>query len=119
MGDVFPPIPNDVTFFGIGQWMKTRFPFCLFGEIRTELTAKQLESQATNPWEGARLKMPFTVEAVTQWVADRYRDLYQGGAERRSARRSSLCSSRWYEYLRWLEVIDRLDLPDIPPPNSR
>jgi hypothetical protein len=119
-GDVFPPIPKDVTFFGLGRWMKTRFPF-LFGEIRTKLTAKQLESQApTNLWEGIRLKMPFTVEAVTQWVADRYRDQYQGRAKAAvSSPIFSLLQSLRYEYpTRWLHVIERLDLPDIPPPQS-
>ena len=59
--------------------MKTRFPF-LFGEIRLKnLTAKQLESmRPTNEWEGTRLKSPFTVKAVTEWVVQRYRDQHFG-----------------------------------------
>jgi hypothetical protein len=120
LGNIFPPTPEDVTFFGLGRWMKTRFPF-LFGEIRTKLTAKQLESQApTSHWEGVRMKMPFTVEAVTDWVADRYRDQYFGRAKAAiSSPIFSLLQSLRYEYpTRWLEVIDRLDLPDIPPPQN-
>jgi hypothetical protein len=30
---------SDISFFGLGRWMKTRFPF-LFGEIRVDATAK-------------------------------------------------------------------------------
>ena len=66
------PTADDVTFFGLGRWMKNRFPF-LFGEVRLkEATAKEVLSyEPTQKWEGERIPLPFTVEAVTQWCADR------------------------------------------------
>lgn len=119
IGNIYPLTKNEITFFGLGRWMKTRFPF-LFGEIRLKnMTAKQLESmRPTNEWEGIRLKLPFTVEAVTDWVIDRYRDQYFG-RERWpiSSPIFSLLQSLLYAYPdRWTEVIDRLDLPEISVP---
>ncbi len=108
------PTADDVTFFGLGRWMKTRYPF-LFGEIRVNADARQVESyQPTKKWEGARLKLPFTVEAVTQWVADRYRDQYSGRARPAvAAPIFSLLQSLWYAYPdRWNDVIAWLDLPE-------
>jgi hypothetical protein len=116
IGNVYQPTKDEVTFFGLGRWMKTRFPF-LFGEIRLKnLTAKQLESmRPTNEWEGIRLKLPFNIEAVTEWVAQRYRDQYFGREGWPvSAPIFSLLQSLMYEYPnRWIEVINRLDFPDI------
>jgi hypothetical protein len=115
------PTAAAVTFFGLARWMKTRFPF-LFGEIRLhEATAKDvLSHEPTQKWEGERLTLPFTVEAVTEWCADRYRDQYFGRA--RAAVSSpifSLLQSLRYAYPdRWSEAIRRLDLPEIPPPGG-
>ncbi len=110
------PTPEDVTFFGLGRWMKTRFPF-LFGELRLRnADARHVEShEPTQQWEGVRLKLPFTVEAVTEWIADRYRDLYYGRAKAAiSSPIFSLLQSLRYEYPdRWMEVIDRLTLPEL------
>lgn len=110
----------DVTFFGLGRWMKTRFPF-LFGEIRLARTAKQvLSMEPTQKWEGERLCMPFTIEAVTDWVRDRYHEQYLGQSSWpvSSPIFSLLQSLRYAHPDRWLEVIDRLDIPDIPPPSQ-
>jgi hypothetical protein len=112
------PTADDVTFFGLGRWMKTRFPF-LFGEIRLkEATAKEVMSYEPTQKEGDRIALPFTVEAVTQWCADRYRDQYFGRARAAvSAPIFSLLQSLRYAYPeRWPEVIRRLDLPEIPTP---
>jgi hypothetical protein len=106
---------EDVCFFGLGRWMKTRFPF-LFGEIRVKATAKQVMSfEPTQRWEGERLYMPFTVKAVSDWVATKYQDMYFGRAKWPvSSPIFSLLQSLRYEYPnRWLEVVDRLDIPDI------
>jgi hypothetical protein len=121
IGSIYPLKPNDVTFFGLGRWMRTRFPF-LFGEIRLEnLTAKQLVSmRPTSAWEGIRLKLPFTIDAVTDWVIQRYRDQYFG--RERAAVSSpifSLLQSLLYAYPdRWTEVINRLDLPEVSTDSS-
>lgn len=113
------PTADDVTFFGLGRWMKTRFPF-LFGEIRLrEARAKDVMSYAPlHQWEGDRITLPFTVEAVAQWCADRYRDQYFGraGAAVSSPIFSLLQSLRYAYPDRWPEVIRRLDLPEIPSP---
>lgn len=116
-GQLPPERITDVCFFGLGRWMKTRFPFA-FGEIRVDATAKQLLGMAPPQPDGERLFLPFTVEAVTAWVADRYRDMYAGRSSWPVASPIfSLLQSLRYEYPgRWLEVIDRLDLPEIPPP---
>ncbi len=106
---------NCITFFGLGRWMKTRFPF-LFGEIRLNVTSKQLLGiKPTQEWKGVRLHMPFTVESVTQWVSEKYQDMYFGRSSWPVASPIfSLLQSLRYEYPdRWLEVIDRLDIPDI------
>jgi hypothetical protein len=118
IGGTYPLTVDEVTFFGLGRWMKTRFPF-LFGEIRLKnMTAKQLESmRPINEWEGIRQKLPFTIEAITNWVAERYRDQYYG-RERWpiSSPIFSLLQSLYYEYPdRWTEVVDLLNLPDISP----
>ncbi len=108
------PTAEDVTFFGLGRWMKTRFPF-LFGDIRVDADAKQVESyQPTKKWEGTRLKLPFTVEAVTEWVANRYRDQFYGRARAAvSAAIFSLLQSLRYAYPdRWNDVIARLNIPE-------
>jgi hypothetical protein len=121
IGNTYALTTNEVTFFGLGRWMKTRFPF-LFGEIRLEnITGKQLESmRPTGAWEGIRFKLPFTVEAVTDWVIQRYRDQYFG--RERAAVSSpifSLLQSLLNAYPdHWVEVIDRLDLPEISAHNS-
>jgi hypothetical protein len=112
----YPLSTNEITFFGLGRWMKTRFPF-LFGEIRLKnMTANQLESmRPTNEWEGIRKKLPFTIEAVTDWVADRYRDQFFGREKWPiSSPIFSLLQSLYYEYPnRWDEVRDRLVLPEL------
>jgi hypothetical protein len=111
------PVHGDITFFGLGRWMKTRFPF-LFGELRLrDAVAKEVLSyEPTQRWEGERIVLPFTVEAVTDWCAARYRDQYFGRAKAAvSSPIFSLLQSLRYEYPdRWPEVIRRLDLPDIP-----
>jgi len=111
------PTVDDVTFFGLGRWMKTRFPF-LFGEIRLkEATAKEVMSyEPTNKWEGERLILPFTIESVTQWCVDKYLDRYYGRARPAiSAPIFSLLQSLRYAYPdKWPEVIRRLDIPEIP-----
>jgi len=116
IGDLYPLTADEITFFGLGRWMKSRFPF-LFGEIHLKnMTAKQLESsRPTNEWEGVRLKLPFTVEEVTNWVSDRYRDLYyQRVRWPISSPIFSLLQSLYYAYPdRWIEVINRLDMPDL------
>ncbi|NBO93500.1 MAG: toll/interleukin-1 receptor domain-containing protein [Planctomycetia bacterium] len=109
---------QDVCFFGLGRWMKTRFPF-LFGEIRVDATAKQLRSFTPPHPDGERLFLPFTVEDVTSWVAEKYQDMYFGRSSWPVASPifSLLQSLRYQSPERWLEVIDRLDIPDIPPSN--
>jgi hypothetical protein len=113
------PRAEDVTFFGLGRWMKTRFPF-LFGELRLrEARLKDVMSyEPTQKWEGERLALPFTVEAVTEWCADRYRDQFFGRASWPvSSPIFSLLQSLRYAYPdRWPEVIRRLDLPEIQSP---
>lgn len=120
IGQLTPaPTAEDITFFGLGRWMKTRFPF-LFGDLRLkEATAKEVMSyEPTQHWEGQRLKLPFTLEAVTQWCADRYRDQYFGrtGAAVSSPILSLLQSLRYAYPDRWPDVIRALDFPDIPTP---
>lgn len=107
----------DVSFFGLGRWMKTRFPF-LFGEIRVDATAKQLLGFTPPQPDGERMFLPFTVEGVTAWVAEKYQDMYFGRSKWAVASPIfSLLQSLRYAYPeRWLEVIDRLDIPDVPPP---
>jgi len=115
-GQLPPDKLTDVCFFGLGRWMKTRFPF-LFGEIRVGVTAKQLLGmKPTQDWEGTRMHIPFTVEAVTEWVAEKYQDMYFGRSSWPVASPIfSLLQSLRYAYPdRWLEVIDRLDIMDIP-----
>lgn len=118
---VLPPERiTDVCFFGLGRWMKTRFPF-LFGEIRVDLTAKQLLGLTpTQEWEGTRLHIPFTVESVTAWVAEKYQDMYFGRSSWPVASPIfSLLQSLHYQFPdRWIEVIDRLDIPDVPKPSD-
>jgi hypothetical protein len=113
------PTADDVTFFGMGRWMKTRFPF-LFGELRLKTARLKdvMSYEPMNRWEGERLALPFTVEAVTQWCADRYRDQYFGRASWPvSSPIFSLLQSLRYAYPdQWPEVIERLDLPDIQKP---
>src|SRR5947207_13352077 len=89
------PTADDVTFFGLGRWMKNRFPF-LFGEVRLkEATAKEVLSyEPTQKWERERVILPFTVEAVTQWCADRYRDQYLRRAPRGRQHPDFPCRSR-------------------------
>lgn len=109
---------TEVCFFGLGRWMKTRFPF-LFGEIRVNATAKQLLGFTPPHPDGERLFLPFTVEEVTKWVAEKYQDMYFGRSSWPVASPIfSLLQSLRYQYPdRWLEVIDRLDIADIPAPN--
>ena len=110
------PSIEDVMFFGLGRWMKTRFPF-LFGEIRLrEATAKDVMSyQPTNKWEGDRFVLPFTVESVTEWCANQYREHYYGRSHGAiSSPIFSLLQSLQYAYPEsWPEVIHRLVLPDL------
>jgi hypothetical protein len=109
---------QDVCFFGLGRWMKTRFPF-LFGEIRVNATAKQLLSFTPPHPDGERFFIPFTVESVTAWISQRYQDMYFGRSSWPVASPIfSLLQSLRYQYPdRWLEVVERLDLPEIPPPS--
>ncbi len=64
-----------ITFFGLARTFKARFPF-LFGELRLPITASQLLSQVPpQSWESRGLiGMPFTIDAVTQRIVQRYRD---------------------------------------------
>ena len=64
-----------ITFFGLARTFKARFPF-LFGELRLPITASQLLSQVpSQSWESRGLiGMLFTIDAVTQWIVQRYRD---------------------------------------------
>ncbi len=64
-----------ITFFGLARTFKARFPF-LFGKLRLPITASQLLSQVpSQSWESRGLiGMPFTIDAVTQWIVQRYRD---------------------------------------------
>jgi hypothetical protein len=122
IGKLMPaPTIEDVTFFGLGRWMKTRFPF-LFGELRLKAASLKdvLSYEPTKKWEGERLALPFTVEAVTKWCADRYRDQYFGRASWPvSSPIFSLLQSLRYAYSdRWPEVIRRLDLPELSAPST-
>ena len=104
-----PPSVDDVTFFGLGRWKKTRFPF-LFGEIRVNATANEVMSyEPTQRWEGERFSIPFTVESVTDWCVDRYQDYYNGRTSAASsASIFSLLQSLRYAYPdKWPEVIRR------------
>jgi hypothetical protein len=66
-----------ITFFGLARTFKARFPF-LFGELRLPTTASQLLSQVpSQSWEcRGVIGMPFTIDAVTQWIVQ-YRSGYQ------------------------------------------
>src|SRR5205807_2439062 len=99
---------SQITFFGLARTFKARFPF-LFGELRLPITSSQLLSQVpAQSWESRGLiGMPFTIEAVTEWIAARYRD--QLGQRGLSAAVGttffSLLQSLLYEYReRWQEV---------------
>lgn len=112
-------LPEDniesVEFFGLGRWMKTRFPF-LFGEIRVSVTAKQLMGfQPTQAWEGERRSMELTVESVTDWVRAAYLDLHHGRLKMPvTAPVFNLLQSLRYAYPdRWLDVLDRLEMPEL------
>jgi hypothetical protein len=58
-----------ITVFGLARTFKARFPF-LFGELRLPITVSQLLSQVPpQSWESRGLiGMPFTIDAVTQWI---------------------------------------------------
>ncbi len=101
-----------ITFFGLARTFKARFPF-LFGEPRLPITASQLLSQVpSQSWESRSLVgMPFTIDAVRQWIVQRYRD--QIGLRGLSAAVGttffSLLQSLLYEYPdEWLRVIETL-----------
>jgi hypothetical protein len=101
-----------ITFFGLARTFKARFPF-LFGELRLPITASQLLSQVpSQSWESRGLiGMPFTIDAVTQWIVQRYRD--QIGQRGLSAAVGtiffSLLQSLLYEYPdEWLRIIAAL-----------
>jgi hypothetical protein len=117
IGNLQPaPTADDVIFFGLGRWMKTRFPF-LFGEIRLkEVTMeKVLSNSPTNQWEGVREPLPFDVDSVTKWCANQYREQYYGrGQPANSATIFSLLQSLRYAYPeKWPEIIDRLKFTGI------
>ncbi len=117
----FRPNAEDVTFFGLARTMKTRFSF-LFGELRVDLTSRQLKSfTPLTTWEGRRACLPFTVEAVTDWIAARYRDQVQGrltGAVGTTL--FALLQSLHYGYPdRWPEIVDRLSNGDDGDSHSR
>ena len=109
------PLPPDmswIAFSGLARTFKVRFPF-LFGELRLPITASQLLSQVPpQSWESRGLiGMPFTIDAVTQWIVQRYRD--QIGQRGLSATVGttffSLLESLLYEYPdEWLRVIGAL-----------
>ena len=101
-----------ITFFGLARTFKARFPF-LFGKRSSPITASQLLSQVpSQSWESRGLiGMPFTIDAVTQWIVQRYRD--QIGQRGLSAAVGttffSLLQSLLYEYPdEWLRVIEAL-----------
>jgi hypothetical protein len=103
------PEPSQITFFGLARTFKARFPF-LFGELRLPVTSSQLLSQVpTQSWESRGLiAIPFTIDAVTEWIVARYRD--QIGQRGLSAAVGttffSLLQSLLYEYPdRWQQVI--------------
>jgi hypothetical protein len=106
----YRPKPEDITFFGLARTMKTRFPF-LFGELRVALTSRQLESfTPLTTGEGRRASLPFSVEAVTDWIAARYRDQVQGRLTGTvGTTLFSLLQSLHYGFPeRWPDIIERL-----------
>ena len=100
-----------ITFFGLACTFKARFPF-LLGELRLPITASQLLSQVpSQSWESRGLiGMPFTIDAVTQWIVQRYRDQI-GLSAAVGTTFFSLLQSLLYEYPdEWLRVIEALTL---------
>lgn len=106
--EVFSPLsprPEEVTFFGLARTSLNRFPL-LFGEVRTPLTSAELASRARG-WENGRLiGIPFTIEAVAEWVKPVYVERVAGrGHAADNAAMFSLIQSLLHEYPdRWDEV---------------
>ena len=102
-------ITGNLTFAdqALARTFKARFPF-LFGELRLPITASQLLSpMPSQNWESRGLiGMPFTLDAVTHWIVQRYRDqIGQRGVNRFrppyswGSHRNLLCSSsaeQWF-----------------------
>jgi hypothetical protein len=111
-----PLVPDlaQITFFGLARTFKARFPF-LFGELRLGITAAQLQSQVpSQSWESRGLvPIPFTVEAVTRWIAERYRDQLgqRGLGAAVGTTFFALLQSLLYEYPdQWQRVVQALTL---------
>lgn len=108
-GPLLPDV-SWITLFGLARTFKARFPF-LFGELRLPITASQLLSQS---WESRGLiGMPFTIDAVTQWIVQRYRDQFgqRGLSAAVGTTFFSLLQSLLYEYPdEWLRVIEALTI---------
>lgn len=100
-----------ITFFGLARTFKARFPF-LFGELRLPITASQLLAQVpSQSWESRGLfGMPFTIDAVTQWIVQRYGDqIGQRGLSAAVGTTFSLLQSLLSEYIdEWPRAIDAL-----------
>lgn len=110
-GPLMPDLAQ-ITFFGLARTFKARFPF-LFGELRLPITSSQLLSQMpAQNWENRGLiGMPFTIEAVTEWISARYRDQLgqRGLGAAVGTTFFSLLQSLLYEYRgRWQEVVEKL-----------
>lgn len=108
----YSPELSEITFFGLARTLQYYYPF-LFGELRIKLTSRELESQLPGDnWETRGLvAIPFTVQAVTDWIALEYgkllrREIPGGGVYTAIF---SLLQSLAYEYPKdWQEVIQRL-----------
>ena len=73
--------------------------------------SRQLESfTPLTTWEGRRASLPFTIEAVTDWIGARYRDQVQGRLTGTvGTTLFSLLQSLHYGFPeRWPDIIQRL-----------
>jgi len=98
---------DEVTFFGLGRTMGTQFPF-LFGELRIDKSSTEI-GPPLNP-EGYPFPIPFTIDAVCDWVRKYHRDHFEG---RRGGvigtTLFSLLQSLHYEFPdQWSEVVRQL-----------
>ena len=86
----------EITFFGLARIWRTRFPF-LFGELRLKnVTHEQLENQRLETsWEGDRIRIPFTIKDVTDWIRVNY---FARPASRFATTYFSLIQSLIYQY---------------------
>jgi len=106
----YRPSVDEVTFFGLARTMGTQFPF-LFGEIRVNKSSTEI-GPPLNP-EGHPFPIPFTIDAVCDWVRKYHRDHFEG---RRGGvigtTLFSLLQSLHYQFPhRWSDVVRRLTDP--------